>query len=281
MLYIQAMNEIDPEGRSVLSNVRLTRFHDGDACSDSDVVAREEPLEVRVNGQTVVYLMRLPGDDVPLAAGFCLSEGIISGKSDIDLIRHCAEGDGPGEGDEVGGLVEITTRAASGMERFESARVIRTGCGGADLSRDVDLSGISVTSDARFGADVLLRMPDLMLDGQGVFRGTGGTHGAGVFDAGGRMLVVMEDVGRHNAVDKVLGHLLLSGESAADKGLVLSGRLAYEMVLKAARAGIPLICSVSAPTSLGVQIGAATGVTVVGFLRGPGFNVYSHPGRVH
>ncbi len=244
------------------------------------MVAREEPLEVRVNGQAVVYLMRLPGHDVPLAAGFCLSEGIISTRSDIDLIRHCTEGDGPGEGDEVGGLVEITTGAASGMDRFASARVIRTGCGGADLSSDVDLAGISVTSDAGFGAEVLLRVPDVMLDGQGVFRETGGTHGAGIFDAEGRLLVVMEDVGRHNAVDKALGFLLLSGESAADKGMVLSGRLSYEMVLKAARAGIPLICSVSAPTSLGVQVGVATGVTVVGFLRGAGFNVYCHPERV-
>ncbi|MBU1671084.1 MAG: formate dehydrogenase accessory sulfurtransferase FdhD [Actinobacteria bacterium] len=274
------MNENDPEESPTLDGIRITRFHAGDSYPDGDVVAREEPLEIRVNGQAVVYLMRLPGHDVPLAAGFCLSEGIISGRSDIDLIRHCTEGDGPGEGERVGGLVEMTTAAAIGMDRFASARVIRTGCGGADLSKDVDLAGISVAVDTVFDPEVLLRMPDAMLQGQDVFRRTGGTHGAGVFDTEGRLLVVMEDVGRHNAVDKALGYLLLSGESTADKGLVLSGRLSYEMVLKTARAGIPLICSVSAPTSLGVQVGVATGVTLVGFLRGAGFNVYSHPERV-
>ena len=126
----------------------------------------------------------------------------------------------------------------------------------------------------------MLAAPAALLEGQEIFKLSGGTHGAGIFDASGRMLVVMEDVGRHNAVDKVLGYLLMSGESRGDKGMILSGRLSYEMVLKAARAGIPLVCSVSAPTARGVEVGEKTGVTLVGFLRGAGFNVYTHAGRI-
>lgn len=257
-----------------------------------DVVAREEPLEIRLNGSTLVYLMRLPGDDMLLAAGFCFSEGLISERGQVELMQHCLQGDfegmdSGGEGTAPkpgaagpGNLVEIRARVNEGADRFASARVVRTGCGGADLDREVDLSNVFVQSDAVFAPDSILRLPDLLLAEQEVFRVSGGTHGAGLFDREGNVLAVKEDVGRHNAVDKVLGYLLMSGGSPADKGLILSGRLSYEMVLKAARAGIPLICSVSAPTALGVEVGRKTGVTMVGFLRGVGFNVYSHPERV-
>ena len=271
----------------------MTRYHQGERYRANDVVAREEPLEVRLNGRTLVHLMRLPGDDVLLAAGFCFSEGLISGREQVEHIHYRGEVDPdsieaqllradvePGSGDRgSSNLVEIKAVTATGTERFD-ARVVRTGCGAADLSREIDLSGINVEGDARFHPVVIEKAPGLLLEGQEVFRATGGTHGAGLFGTAGEMLVTREDVGRHNAVDKVLGHLLLSGERADDKGLMLSGRLSYEMVLKGARAGIPLICSISAPTALGVEVGRKTGVTLVGFLRGSSFNVYSHPERV-
>jgi FdhD protein len=284
------------------SQIEIVRYRRGDATDVTDQVAREEPLEVRLNGQTLVFLMRLPGDDVLLAAGFCLSEGLIRERGQIELIRHCSEGagespgprtpsgessysrsgegagDGAGEG--AGNLVEVRARLAGGTDRFAEARIVRTGCGGADLDSELDLESIAVTGEARFSPAVISRMPDLLVERQSLFRSTGGTHGAGIFDTRGEMLVVKEDVGRHNAVDKALGFLLLSGETASDKGMILSGRLSYEMVLKAARAGIPLVCSVSAPTALGVEIGRKTGVTLVGFLRGESFNVYSHPERI-
>ena len=265
-----------------LAGTEIVRYHGGEKYPADDVVAREEPLEVRLNGRPLVYLMRLPGDDAVLAAGFCFSEGLISSREDIELLHHCLEGESPGEvaPGAPGNLVEMRAKLVSGAERFDVARVVRTGCGGADLEREIDLAGIEVDSEVRFSPEVVSRVPDLLLEGQEVFRKTGGTHGAGVFDTGGRVLVVKEDVGRHNAVDKVLGYLLLSGESTADKGLILSGRLSYEMVLKGARAGIPLLCSVSAPTALGVEVGRKTGVTLVGFLRNGSFNVYSHPERV-
>jgi len=262
--------------------IEVTRFTAGVPGEVTDEIAREEPLEVRLNGITLVYLMRLPGDDVELAAGFCLSEGLITSRSQIDMLRYCMDGEGPSMTDEPrppGNLAEMTAHDVGESGRFEG-RVVRTGCGGADLAGDVDLEGIRVESDATFDPSVLLKVPALLEEGQPVFKKTGGTHGAGVFDSTGEMLVVREDVGRHNAVDKALGHLLLMGLPFHDKGLVLSGRLSYEMVLKAARAGIPLICSVSAPTSLGVQVGLLTGVTLVGFLRGETFNVYSSPERL-
>lgn len=273
---------MDKEEHPGVAGTRIIRYQEGEKYPADDFVAREEPLEVRLNGRPIVYLMRLPGDDAMLAAGFCLSEGLISSRGDIELLHHCLEGAHPDEAASgvPGNLVEIEAKLAEGAERFDVARVVRTGCGGADLEREVDLAGIRVDGDVRFSAEVIARMPDLLLDGQEVFRATGGTHGAGAFDAEGRMVVVKEDVGRHNAVDKVLGYLLLSGDTTADKGLILSGRLSYEMVLKGGRAGIPLLCSVSAPTALGVEVGRKTGVTLVGFLRGGSFNVYSNPGRI-
>lgn len=285
------MDQTDDERREQkLSSVRIVRHHDGDSFPADDVVAREEPLEIKLNGITLVYLMRLPGDDKLLAAGFCLSEGLISDRGQIELMQHCLDGDfaGMGEGAAAGGeapagpgnLVEIKASLAKGADRFKEARIVRTGCGGADLQREVDLEGIEVVADTVFSPEVILRAPDALLAGQEIFQLSGGTHGAGIFDEAGNMLVVMEDVGRHNAVDKVLGHLLMSGESRGDKGMILSGRLSYEMVLKAARAGIPLVCSVSAPTALGVLVGDRAGVTLVGFLRGTGFNVYTHPRRI-
>jgi FdhD protein len=279
------------EPQQALSAFDIVRYHAGDSFPVEDVVAREDPLEVRLNGRTLVFLMRLPGDDALLAAGFCYSEGLITDRGQIRLLRHCAEGDfevagagirGSGKASRAGpgNLVEIEAKIEEGAERFTDARIVRTGCGGADLDQEVDLASLEVTSETVFPQDTILGLPDMLMAEQQVFRASGGTHGAGIFDADGRMLAVKEDIGRHNAVDKVLGHLLLTGQSPADKALILSGRLSYEMVLKAARAGIPLVCSVSAPTALGVEVGRKTGVTLVGFLRGSGFNVYSHPRRI-
>jgi len=279
---------VGEEGRKEIIKTKIFRFHEGESYPGYDEVAREDALEIRLNGQTLVYLMRLPGDDRILAAGFCLSEGIIRDPSQIELIHSCEDdeafeiGQIKGEAREgkAGNLVEIRAKIEGGDERFRASRVVRTGCGGADLKKEIDLEGIHITSDVLFHAQTIINAPKVMLGAQGIFRETGGTHGAGIFDNSGRMLVVKEDIGRHNAIDKVLGYLLLSGEPTDDKGLVISGRLSYEMVLKAARARIPLICSISAPTSLGVEVGRITGVTLVGFTRGASFNVYSNEHRI-
>lgn len=276
----------DDEELQALANKHIWRFTDGDTYPAEDVVAREEPLEIRLNGIPLVYLMRLPGDDKLLAAGFCFSEGLIKERGQIELLRHCMDGDFPGsDGEGVGkagpgNLVEIQAKLPEGADRFAAARVIRTGCGGADLESDIDLAAIRVETDSIFPPDAILRAPAALLDAQEVFRQTGGTHAAALFDPSGKVDVVMEDVGRHNAVDKALGYLLLTGDDPAQKALMLSGRLSYEMVLKAGRAGVPVVCSVSAPTALGIDVGEKIGVTLVGFVRGAGFNIYTHPSRV-
>lgn len=293
------MSDEDNGGLDALAHKKIKRLTDGDIYPVEDVVAREEPLEIRLNGTPLVYLMRLPGEDRLLAVGFCLSEGIIRDRSQIKLIRHCSDGlsaareatgsesgsgnpadNGTGPSGNETDVVEIEADLAEGVDRFAHARVIRTGCGGADLAREIDLDAIEVRTDAVFAPETILRAPGELLAAQEVFRRTGGTHAAALFDPSGTLGAVMEDVGRHNAVDKALGHMVLSGENGGGKGLMLSGRLSYEMVLKAGRAGIPLVCSVSAPTALGIDVGERIGVTLVGFVRGAGFNIYTHPSRV-
>lgn len=284
---------MEPEESQDLQGVSITRYQKGKRSRVDDIVAREVPLEVRLNGRTVVHLMRLPGDEVLLAVGFCYSEGLISSREQVECIHYRGEAypgslealfprkDGrQGSGDrDSSNLVDVKALTDKGTEQYDD-RLVRTGSGAADPGREIDLSDIHVESDTRFPPGIIENAPGLMLEGQEVFRATGGTHGAGLFGPGGQSLITMEDVGRHNAVDKVLGYLLLSGERIDDKGLMLSGRLSYEMVLKGARAGIPLICSISAPTALGVEVGVKTGVTLVGFLRGSTFNVYTHPERI-
>lgn len=260
----------------------VLRYRGSNACQTTDTVAREEPLEIRVNGFTSAYLMRLPGDDGALAAGYCLSEGLLSHRDELGVIElhHEEQAQLPGGSDrDVPDRVEVVIPGLKRAGDSRSPRLVRTGAGGLRPEQELAACGVTVDSETCFSPEVILASPGLLESGQAVFRKTGGTHGAGLFDVTGRMLAVREDVGRHNALDKVLGHLLLSGGTGVDKALILSGRLSYEMVLKAARAGIPLVCSVSAPTLLGVQIGVRTGVTVVGFLRGGSFNVYSHHWR--
>ncbi|MBU4240935.1 MAG: formate dehydrogenase accessory sulfurtransferase FdhD [Actinobacteria bacterium] len=269
------------EERTGLQSVSVTRYQQGERRMVDDVVAREVPLEVRFNGRTLARLMRLPGDEVLLAAGHCLSEGLISDREQLEFIRHrCGGypepfGERPSGGEGEGGPREPAT-----CDLVEVKARTRPGAGREGTGGEADVTGIRVDSEARFPPGVIEKAPGFLIEGQEVFRATGGTHAAGIFNAAGEILVIKEDIGRYSAVDKALGHLLLSGEPASDKGIVLSGRLFGEMVLKCARAGIPLVCSISAPTARGVEVGRETGVTLVGFLRGSSFNVYSHPERI-
>jgi len=254
-----------------------------------DRVAVESPLEVSLNGAPVARLMRLPGDDAVLAAGFLFSEGYVKAGSLLAIrLDDGTDARGPEELAALAGEGAVCTAAGvdvsadvGGNDRSTVDRgLIRTGSGGMGLTSDLEFSGAAVGSPAVFGAAALEGVPDRMLAMQPVFEGTGAAHAAGAFDTSGNILVVREDVGRHNALDKVLGCLLLAGEPPAERGMMLSGRLSFEMTMKVARAGIPLVCSVSAPTALGIDLGRKAGMTLVGFLRGDSFNIYSHPERI-
>ena len=254
----------------------------------ADRIAVELPLEISVNGIPLVALMRLPGMDKELAVGFCLTEKVIHSASQIRLLKHCGSMEREiGEGREVedteldrGNVVELELESPGERERFGSTYLVRTGCGGADIAAIGDYREGEVTSELRVAEGVIYGLGEELTRGQDMFRGTGGTHGAGIFTPAGEVVVLAEDVGRHNALDKVVGWCTLRGISLDDKVLVLSGRVSYEMALKAVRARIPVLVSMAAPTSLGLRVADAAGLTVVGFSDDRRFNVYTHSRRI-
>ncbi len=267
----------------------IYRYRRGAEREDTaDRIVVELPLEINVNGAPLVALMRMPGMDKELAAGFCLTENVIARASQIKLLRHCGRleeeagrgEDAAGDALDSGDTVDLEVEGPGERERFSSAYLVRTGCGGADLSAIGDLREAMITSEIRVAEDVIYSIGAELTRRQEIFRGTGGTHGAGIFSTGGEAAVVAEDVGRHNALDKAVGWCALRGISLQDKIMVLSGRISYEMALKTSRVGIPVLVSMAAPTSLGLRIAEAAGLTVVGFSDGKRFNLYTHMRRI-
>jgi FdhD protein len=248
-------------------------------------VALEEPFEIVVNGQSIAVLMRMPGQEKELAAGFCITEGYVRQVTDILLIHHCGSGlPAPGEeSQDMESRNRVTMRVTPGgfvpPDRPDVVRLIRSGCGAADvtaLSEELP----RVKHDLRASVPVLLGLGRAMRDQQDVHRSVGGTHAAVLFDTSGRAITLAEDIGRHNAMDKAIGYCLLRGIPLHDKVLLTSGRASYEMATKAVRVGIPIVASVSAPTSLAVQLAEERGLTLIGYLRGGRMNVYTHPERI-
>jgi FdhD protein len=268
-------------------NVRIYR-RGSEAEGVADRIAVELPLEITVNGVPLVALMRLPGMDKELAVGFCLTEKVIRDVSQISLLKHCGSMERElGQGRKVedttldrGNTVDIEVDTPGERERFSPTYVVRTGCGGADISAIEDYHEGEITSELRVEEAVVYGIGEELTRRQDIFRGTGGTHGAGIFTAAGEVVVVAEDVGRHNALDKAVGWCALRGIPLEDKILVLSGRVSYEMALKAVRVGIPVLVSMAAPTSLGLRVADAAGLTVAGFSDGKRFNAYTHSRRI-
>jgi FdhD protein len=252
---------------------------------DSGVVV-EEPLEIRLNDQPVAVLMRSPGLEKELAAGFCLGEGLVADLMDIALVRHCGRA-GPGEIAEGDALdisrnrVDITLMpgASAASNQDDVVQLIRSGCGRAEVSALMENLS-PVDAQLTVSLDALTRLPGQITRQQADYRMVGGVHAAAVFDARGRAIVVCEDIGRHNAVDKATGYCLLRGIPLQDRILVSTGRASYDMVSKGVRLGVPIIASVSSPTSLAVELAEALNCTLLGYLRGKTMNVYTHRWRV-
>jgi FdhD protein len=248
------------------------------------VVAGEEPLEVRLNGQPIAVLMRLPGDEKELAAGFCLSEGYVRRSDDLLMVHHCGSAAlGPDDPLESSNRVEVTARPEALTRSLEMTRLILSGCGStgsaaAAAQLAADLSPLQ--SDLRLRQEVLLGLAQALVAAQGVHKQTGGVHAAALFTSTGELLVLREDIGRHNAVDKVLGYALLRHLPLDDKVLLTTGRASHEMVVKAVRVGLPVVASVSSPTSLAVQIASRLNCTLIGYLRGQRMVIYTHWWRV-
>jgi FdhD protein len=249
-----------------------------------DALAVEEPLEMRLAGLNVAVTMRTPGDDIELTAGFLLTEGIIGRLDDIATILPCPS-DNPGEHSHIINL-NPTNPALVTPERWHRAFVTGTSCGicGKDRIDAVRRATAPIRSAAWVSACTLYEMEASLRDAQWTFGRTGGLHAAGLFDLEGRLLLAREDVGRHNAVDKLIGHALLAGDLPLhDRVLLVSGRASFELVQKALVAGIPIMAAVSAPSSLAVTLAREAGMTLVGFLRSAAngrFNVYAGAERI-
>ncbi len=244
-----------------------------------DTLAVEEPLEIRTNGSSLVVTMRTPGDDVDLAHGFLLAEGVIGAAADVVTARHCVDTD----------LNVLDVTLAAGVDLPETRRsfLATSACGVCgkesidDVRRQTRWPLDPPAPSAGSSAALLGSLPDKLRAEQRVFDTTGGLHAAGLFGRDGELLCVREDVGRHNAVDKVVGWALRSDRlPLRDCTLVVSGRASFELVQKAVMAGIPVLGAVSAPSSLAVDLADEAGLTLAGFLRGETMNVYTHPVRL-
>jgi FdhD protein len=258
------VNEVPPYSAS---SVEVVRLPEGEA--EPDEIAVEEPLEIRVGGRPIAVTMRTPGHDEELALGFLISEGISPGRASIpsDLAQNTVD-------------VEV--------ENFDFERLSRnfytsSSCGvcGKGALEAVAVEAPRVESDLFISAELVAELPERLREAQPTFAATGGLHATGLFSAEGELLAVREDVGRHNAMDKVVGWAFGAGLlPLGDKLLCVSGRLSFELVQKAAAAGCPVVVAVGAPSTLAVDLARDRGITLCGFVRGGRVNVYSEPQRI-
>jgi FdhD protein len=254
---------------------QVTEWNDGRDRTLQDSLATEEPLEIRVNGAALAVTMRTPGSDLELAAGFLLTEGIIQSQDQITSLRAVAPENGA-----KSNLVEAELKDAE-FDRTELQRNFFAGsscgiCGKASINA-IRVRGLRQPNRGfRVDPEILCRLPETLRSEQEVFSRTGGLHAAALFDASGQLIALREDIGRHNAVDKIAGWALLRGDLPLSRNVMLvSGRGGFEIAQKALAMGIPILASVSAPSSLAVKLARELGLTLVGFLRGRRFIVYS------
>ena len=277
------MTSTEPIRRNV-TPTRVIAVHDGVRSERPDTLATEEPMEIRVGGPgeeavQVAVTMRTPGADYELAVGFLFTEGLIA-PGDVSRVAYC---------DDLGGeeqrynVVTVTLGRAFEHERLHRNFFATSSCGicGKAALDDVEVRCAPVAPGPQVPASVLVALPDLLRGKQRIFDRTGGLHAAGLFTPGGELVSLREDVGRHNAVDKVIGEQVLGGRvPLPGHVLQVSGRASFEIVQKAAVAGIPIVAAVSAPSSLAVEAGKRFGMTIAGFVRDGRLNVYTHPERV-
>ncbi|MET9391127.1 formate dehydrogenase accessory sulfurtransferase FdhD [Streptomyces sp. NPDC006624] len=278
---------------------KVLRIRDGAVSSRPDTLVAEEPLEIRLNGKPLAITMRTPGDDFALAAGFLVSEGVLGGQQDLRNIVYCAGATGGGtslldRSRELGGgsntynVVDVQTAPDVVIPDITLERNVYTTsscglCGKASLDavRTTARWPVADTPPVRLTPELLADLPGRLRAAQRVFDRTGGLHAAALFSEEGELLDVREDVGRHNAVDKLVGRALQNGDLPLSRTVLLvSGRASFELAQKAVMAGIPVLAAVSAPSSLAVDLAAETGLTLVGFLRGSSMNVYAGEERI-
>ncbi|MFO0612438.1 MAG: formate dehydrogenase accessory sulfurtransferase FdhD [Polyangiaceae bacterium] len=265
----------DPGGAPVVG------FRGSARAETTDRIAIEEPLEIQVQGASVAVLMRTPGDDLDLARGFLLTEGIVSSAADIASMRHCSSVKDP---DAEENILRVVLREGvevplSLLRRNTFASSSCGLCGKATIASTLVRAAPIPLDRGSVSLGVLYGLPDKLRAAQRAFDATGGVHGAALFEPDGALTVLREDVGRHNAVDKVIGHRA-TARASGEEILLVSGRTSFEITQKAAVAGIPIVVGISAPTTLAVAFADAAGVTLAGFLRGETVNAYTHAHRL-
>ena len=272
--------------------IAMQRVNGASSAPDRDFLAAEVPLEIRVENKNLAVVMRTPGDDRELAAGFLVTEGIVRKSSDLADIRHvphCLQltpGSRPSVLDAVEGNV-ITVRLAK-PEKFDLSKLTRhvftsSSCGVCSKASidAVRLQFPPIKDRCRVKPGILQQLPARLAAAQETFKRTGGLHAGALFDLAGKLLAVREDVGRHNALDKIVGWALLENRLPLRRHiLLLSGRTSFEMMQKALAAGVPIIAAISAPSSLAVEFARESGQTLIGFLRGEKMNIYSGVERI-
>jgi FdhD protein len=267
-----------------LRPIEIARVAASRATPAPDVAVVEEPLEIRLNGMPFVVIMRTPGADRELAAGFLFSERIIGSADDLGIIRHCVDEHGENAPNVVN--VALASSRSADVDSIVAGRrpVAATSACGVCGRRTIDdlMTGVEpVRVTWRVPARLIDTMPGVLRAAQDAFSETGGLHAAGLFDRAGHLVASAEDVGRHNAVDKVIGAQLLMERVPLDERLLfVSGRAGYEIVQKALVARVPIVASVSAPSSLAIDLAREGGITLLGFVRGDSFNVYTGAERI-
>jgi FdhD protein len=260
---------------------RALKWHGGATSERDEKLAVEEPLEIRLAGRRFTLTMRTPGHDEELAAGFLFAEGFINNATELGEIRSVRGRKGAPDPNAIDVILNVP---ADGLRaRLKRNFVMSSSCGVCGkTSIDSIRRRVAPASDsAQVLPATLLSLPEKLRAGQRVFAATGGLHGAAIFSLDGTMLAIREDVGRHNAVDKVVGYALTNTMVPLSRHLMMvSGRLSFEIVQKAAAAGVPILAAVSAPSSLAVELAEEVGTTLVGFLRDGSFNIYTRPDRI-
>ena len=278
------MAEAVPIRRNI-ARVRALAVDAGAKVERPDVLAAEEPMEIRVEGAdqqavAVAVTMRTPGSDFELAVGFLYTEALISSRDEVRRVSYCEDLEPEDQHYNVVTVELARPFDASVLRRSFFASSSCGICGKATLD-DVEVHCSPISPGPEVRGEAITAMPGTLRTAQRVFEQTGGLHAAGLFAPGGKLLALREDVGRHNAVDKIVGQGLLAGDlPLSERVLQVSGRIGFEIVQKAARAGIPVITAVGAPSSLAVEAAERLGMTLVGFVREQRFNVYTHPERV-
>lgn len=279
------MSEKPPVSRlSPVRDVDVLRLTDTGSSRDRDVAAVEEPLEIRLHDRPFVVIMRTPGADRELAAGFLFAEGVVLHSDELGAVEHCRHPDLP----DVHNVVNVFLLGA-GVTRLDQVLaerrnvVANSSCGicGRVTIESLQTRAEPLPSACTLDYRIARSLTASLRAGQSVFEQTGGLHGAALVTTAGAVVTLAEDVGRHNAVDKVIGRMLLDERlPLRDVVLVVSGRTSFEIVQKAWLAGVEIISAVSAPSSLAIELAETAGITLIGFARDHGFNVYTHPHRI-